>query len=263
MGGAERAERKRKQQAAQAAQAAPATAPRTDRGVSRGTVVGIAIAGLLVLVVGGGLWLQQRGGFGDLPPTIPVAAAGPSYPVALQGDAVAIGPTDGPVTIDVYEDFLCSGCGQFEQLYGAQLEDAAASGQARVVYHPVAILDGNSEPAGYSTLTAGAALCAAQADIFPRFHHSLFATQPRGGGPVWSSAQLEQLGRDLGAGDGFARCLQAGDGQRVAEATDNARERLSELRPEDRFRTPTILVNGEVTDVGDQSWLDEALGAAR
>lgn len=263
MSGAERAERKRKQQAAQVAKTAPAAPPRADQGASRGAVPGIAVAVLLALVVGGGLWLQQRGGFGDLPATIPVAAAGPASPVDVQGDAVVIGRTGAPVTIDVYEDFLCSGCGQFEQLYGDQLEEAAASGQAQIVYHPVAILDHHSEPAGYSTLTAGAAFCAADAGIFPRFHDSLFATQPRGGGPVWSSAQLEQLGRDLGAGDGFARCLQAGDAQRVADATDDARERLSKLRPEDRFGTPTILVNGEVTDPGDQGWLDEVLEAAR
>ena len=260
MGGAERAERKRKQQAVRTA---PAAAPRADQGLSRGTVLGIAVAVLITLVVGIGLWLQHGGGLGDLPPTIPVAAPGPAYPVDLQGNVVVIGQTDAPVTIDVYEDFLCSGCGQFEQLFGDQLEEAAANGQARVVYHPVAILDHLSEPAGYSTLTAGAAFCAAEAGIFPRFHDSLFATQPRGGGPVWSPAQLEQLGRDLGVGDGFARCLQAGDEQRVSTATDDARERLSKLRPEDRFGTPTILVNGEVTDPSDQGWLDEALAAAR
>lgn len=263
MGGAERAERKRKQQAAQAVRTAPAAARRADQGVSRGTVAGIAVAVLLALVVGVGLWLQHRGGFGDLPATIPVAAAGPTYPVDLQGDAVVIGDTDAPVAIDVYEDFLCAGCGQFEQLYGDQLEEAAASGQARVTYYPVAILDHISEPAGYSTLTAGAAFCAAEAGVFPRFHDSLFATQPRGGGPVWSLVQLEQLGRDLGAGDGFARCLQTGDEQRVAAATDDARERLSRLQPDDRFSTPTILVNGAVTDAGDPGWLDEALQAAR
>ena len=249
MSGAERAERRRKQLATQVAKTAPAAASRAHQGVSRGTMPGIAVAVLLALVVGGGLWLQHRGGFGDLPATIPVAAAGPAYPVDVQGDAVVIGQTDAPVTIDVYEDFLCSGCGQFEQLYGDQLEEAATSGQAQVVYHPVAILDHYSEPAGYSTLTAGAAFCAVDAGIFPRFHDSLFATQPREGGPAWSPAQLEQL--------------QTGNEQRVATATDDARERLSRLRPEDRFGTPTILVNGEVTDTGDQGWLDEVLEAAR
>jgi len=200
VGGAERAERKRKQQAAQAAKAAPAAALET-RGGRRGAVAVVALT-LLALLVGGGMWfLHHR----DLPAAIPVADAGPSYPVAPQGDTVVIGSPDAPVTIDVYEDFLCAGCGQFEQLYGSQLETAAAEGQARVVYHPVAILDDYSEPAGYSTLSGGAALCAADAGVFPRFHDSLFDTQPQGNGPGWTSAQLQQLGAALGAGPEIGR----------------------------------------------------------
>lgn len=256
MGGAERAERKRKQQAAQAAKAAPA-APETTGG-RRATVAVVALT-LLALIVGGGMWfLHQR----DLPAVIPVAAAGPAYPVAAQGDTVMIGKPDAPVTIDVYEDFLCAGCGQFEQLYGSQLETAAAEEQARVVYHPVAILDDYSEPTGYSTLAGEASLCAADAGVFPRFHDSLFDTQPQGNGPGWTSAQLQQLGAALGAGPDFARCAQ-GDHQRIAAATDQARDYLSSRRPDGRLGTPTILVNGAVTDTSEPGWLDEALGAAR
>ncbi|MGH3908026.1 MAG: DsbA family protein [Pseudonocardiaceae bacterium] len=260
MGGAERAERKRKQQAAQTAKAA--SAAHQDRGSRRGAV-GVVVIVVLAVFVGGGMWLQQSSDSGALPATIPVAAPGPVYQVAAEGDAVQIGKPNAPVAIDVYEDFLCSGCGQLEQLYGGQLEDAAAAGQARVVYHPVAILDDYSTPAGYSTLAAGAALCAAEAGVFPRFHDSLFDTQPRGaGGPAWTSAQLLQLGSALGAGDDFMRCVQ-GDHERVADATDQARQYLSARRPDGRFGTPTILVNGAVVDTSEPGWLDDALGAAR
>lgn len=259
MGGAERAERKRKQQAAQTAKAA--SAAHQDRGSRRGAVAVVVIV-VLAVFVGGGMWLQQSDS-GALPSTIPVAAPGPAYQVTAQGDAVQIGKPNAPVAIDVYEDFLCSGCGQLEQLYGAQLEEAAAAGQARVVYHPVAILDDYSAPEGYSTLAAGAALCAAEAGVFPRFHDSLFDTQPRGaGGPAWTSAQLVQLGSALGAGADFARCVQ-GDHERVAEATDQARQYVSARRPDGRFGTPTILVNGAVADTSEPGWLDDALGAAR
>lgn len=263
VGGAQRAERKRKQQAARAVGTGPVATVRADRGVSRGTVAGVIVVVLLALVVGLGVWLQMHGESGDLPPTIPVAAAGPVYQVAAQDDAVVIGKPGAPVTIDVYEDFLCPACEQFEKLYGDQLEQAAALGQARVLYHPVAILDDYSEPAGYSSLAAGAAFCASEAGVFPRFHESLFAAQPREGGPGWTSAQLQQLGHDLGAGDGFARCVQDGTPQRVTAATAQAREHLSKLRPDGRFGTPTILVNGAIASTGDPGWLDDALGAAR
>ncbi|HEU0087964.1 MAG TPA: thioredoxin domain-containing protein [Pseudonocardiaceae bacterium] len=257
MGGAERAERKRKQQAV----AVGAVTARPPHGARRSVVAGVAVLVLLALVVGVGLWLQHRSD--ALPPGIPVAAAGPDYPVTAQGASVVIGKADAPVTIDVYEDFLCPACGQFEQLYGDQLEDAVAAGQARVMYHPVAILDAFSAPPGYSTLAAGAALCAAEAGVFPRFHDSLFAAQPREGGRGWTSAQLQQLGRDLGAGDDFARCVRTDHERQVSAATEAARQYLSKLRPDGRLGTPTVLVNGAVVDIGDPGWLDEALGAAR
>lgn len=68
--------------------------------------------------------------------------------------------------------------------------------------------DGNrSIPAGYSTLAAGGSFCAAKTGIFPRFHDSLYGTQPEEGGRGWTSAEIQQLGRVLGAGDSFARCV--------------------------------------------------------
>ena len=258
MGGAERGEAKRKQQASQAV-----TAARGSGGPSRGVVAAVAIVVALALVVGLGLWLQNRNKPDELPVTIPVAAAGPEYPVALQGDTVVTGSTQAPVTIDVYEDFLCPGCAEFEKLYHQQLAQAAADGTARVVYHPVAILDDHSEPAGYSTLAAGAAFCAAQVGIFPQFHNSLFATQPAEDGPGWTSAQLHQLARDLGAGDGFAGCMQAGTDRRVAASTQIARLFVSGLRTDGRFGTPSVVVNGTLIDIGDPGWLDQALSRAQ
>ncbi len=173
------------------------------------------------------------------------------------------GLPQAPVTIDVYEDFLCPACGQFEKLYHQRLAQAAADGTARVVYHPVAILDRFSVPPGYSTLAAGATFCAAGAGIFPRFPNSLFAAQPTAGGPGWTSAQLQQLGRALGAGAGFARCVQAGAEQRVAAATESARRYLTGLASDGQFGTPSVVVNGALVDLSASQWLDQALSNAR
>ena len=258
MGGAVRGQAKRKQQAAQGV-----TAARGNGRPSRGVVAAVAIIVALAMVAGLGLWLQNRNSPADLPAAIPVAAAGPEYPVVLQGDTVVAGRAQAPVTIDVYEDFLCPGCAEFEKLYHQQLAQAAADGMARVVYHPVAILDDHSEPAGYSTLAAGAAFCAAQVGIFPQFHNSLFATQPGEDGPGWTSAQLHQLARDLGAGDGFASCMQAGTDRRVAASTQIARLFVSGLRTDGRFGTPSVVVNGTLIDIGDPGWLDQALSRAQ
>lgn len=259
VGGTQGAEDKRKREGAQAVTAARGG----GGGGSRGVIAGVAIVVVLAIVVGIGLWLQHRNKPGELPVAIPVAPAGVGYPVATQGDAIITGSPQAPTTIDVYEDFLCPVCGQFEKLHHQRLAQAAADGKAKVVYHPVAILDDLSTPPGYSTLAAGAAFCAAQASVFPRFHDSLFAAQPPEGGNAWTSAQLQQLGRSLGAGDGFARCVQAGAKGRVDAATEKASRYISGLRPDHRFGTPSVVVNGALADINDEGWLDQALSGTR
>lgn len=259
VGGVERVNDKRKRQAAQAV-----TAARGSGGSSRAMIAGVAIIVLLILVVGSALWVQNHNKAAGSPSVaIPVAPAGAKYPVAAQGDTIVTGSSQAPVTIDVYEDFMCPICGQFEKLYHQRLGQAAADGKAKVVYHPVAILDDYSVPPGYSTLAASATFCATQAGIFPRFHDSLFATQPPEGGQGWTDAQLQQLGRSLGAGDSFARCVQAGAQPRVATATEIASRYISGLRPDHRFGTPSVVVNGALIDINDEGWLDQALSGAR
>ena len=258
VGGAERAERRRRQQAAQAAQGSPPTAITPGSAGRRKVGVALVAVGvLLALVVGGGIWLQTRDDSGELPAAIPVAAPAADYPVQAQGDVIVAGKPGAAVTIDIYEDFLCPICGDFEGQYGDRLAQAAASGAATVRYHPVAILDGRSDPPGYSTLAAATALCAADAGIYPVVHESLFATQPEEGGTGWTQAQLLQLGRDVGAGDDFTRCLREDGPQRAAAATRQARLEVSGPQG---LGTPTVLVNGEVADLGDNNWLDDALG---
>ena len=261
VGGAERVEDKRKRQAAKAV-----TAARGSGGGSRGVIAGVAIVVVLAVVVGGGIWLQHhnKNKASALPVAIPVAAAGVKYRVAEQGDTIVTGNLHAPVTIDIYEDFMCPVCGQFEKLYHQGLAQAAADGKAKVVYHPVAILNDYSVPPGYSKLAAGATLCAAQAGIFPRFHDSLFDAQPTEDGPGWTSAQLQQLGRSLGGGDGFTRCVQSGaQQQHVTTATENASRYISGLRSDHQFGTPSVLVNGKLIDISNAGWLEQALNGSR
>lgn len=258
MGGAERVEDKRKRQAARAM-----TAARGGGGGSRGVIVGVALVVLLALVVGFAVWAQNHHKQGALPVAIPLAPAGPEYPVAVQGDTIVTGRPQAPVTIDIYEDFMCPACGQFERRSHQGLEQVAADGKAKVVYHPVNILKDYSVPPGYSTLAAGAALCAAQAGIFPRFHDTLFAHQPTEDGPGWTVTNLQHLGHSLGAGDSFGRCVQAGAQQRIDTATENASRYLRGLEPDHQFATPTVLVNGALINTADKNWLNQALQGAR
>jgi protein-disulfide isomerase len=235
--------------------------PEAAAGRRRGAAALTAVVMLLAVVVGVGGWLQQRAAPGELPAAILVVSPVAGYPVELDGTTVVAGRPAAPVTIDVYEDYLCPGCAELADRYGERLVRAAASGRAVVRHHPVAMLDGESEPEGYSSRAAVAALCAARTGIFPAVHASLLATPPVPASAGWTGAQLAALGRALGAGDGFARCLRDdGVEQRVAAATRQVRQRIAALRGDGLAGIPTVLVDGDLADPGHSRWLDRALG---
>ncbi len=161
-------------------------------GGNRTMIAGVVALLLVALVVGIGGYLQSRD---DDPQGVPVTQAAADYPVRVaDGGLVIAGDPAAPVTIDVYDDFLCPGCGQFKEVYGQQIEQVVAVGRAVVRYHPVAILDELSDPVGYATEAANAVICAAETGIFPDFHASLFAAQPAEGGAGYSAEALVALG---------------------------------------------------------------------
>ena len=150
-----------------------------------------------------------------------------------------------PVTIDVYEDFLCPFCERFETRNGNALTAALNEGKVKVNYHSLNILDARTTPPGYSTLAANAALCAVPAGIWPAFHARLFAEQPAEGSAGLTAAQLSAIGTSLGAGPAFTQCVEgngnaaaitAATGRRLGES--GAADGRPVRDPDDRRRRP-------------------------
>ena len=56
---------------------------------------------------------------------------------------------------------MCPHCKEFEESSGSAMDRLGSEGKARVVYHPIAILD-NASTTDYSTRSAAAAACAAE-----------------------------------------------------------------------------------------------------
>src|SRR5260370_26863672 len=123
------------------------------------------------------------------------------------GDGVVIG--GGPAAVDIYIDFLCPFCRQFEESSGAALDAIAAAGSSSLVYHPLGFLDRLSSTR-YSSRAAAASGCAADRRKFSEYRSALFANQPEEGGPGLSDEELAQLRLALGLDPGFAPCI--GDG---------------------------------------------------
>jgi len=217
--------------AARGARAAAAReAARRRRGSRRlrTLAAGAAIAAVVAAGIGVQVWRSDTG-----ERTVPAGV--------VQTYGLLAGSPTARVRIDVYQDYLCPACRQFEAAAGPLLEQLVEDGRARVVYHPIAFLDGYSTTR-YSTRAANAIGCAA--DTSPStalaLQARLYAVQPPEGGPGLSDDRLIRLGRAAGASGGtFESCVrdQAYRGW-TREATDAASKAGV-------VRTPTVLVDGQ------------------
>jgi protein-disulfide isomerase len=140
------------------------------------------------------------------PANLPVPELVPAG-TAQDADGIVIG--SGPATVDLYIDFLCPFCRQFEEASGAALQTIAAAGMGSLVYHPLGFLDRLSTTR-YSSRAAAASGCASEEGKFVEYKDALFLNQPEEGGPGLSDEQLAQFGLAVGLDPGFARCIGEG-----------------------------------------------------
>jgi protein-disulfide isomerase len=248
MSGAARNDKRRKQEEAQRKLANAGIRVKQRQGPNRTTIVLVVVVVVFAVVVGGFVWLQNRGS------STPATAA--SYPVAVSGAVVTAG--NGPVVIETYEDFLCPNCERFEERYAPDITTALNAGKVTVKYHTIAILDPSTKPAGYATRAANAALCAAAANIYPAYRAKLFAEQPAEGSAGLTNDQLVKFGTDLGAGQDFTTCVTSGKNSALVGTETQKAAADPNLQTDGNFGTPTVVVGGKKIDLNDTNWLTEA-----
>ncbi|AGZ39586.1 DsbA family protein [Actinoplanes friuliensis] len=170
------------------------------------------------------------------------------------GTAFAVGT--GPVKIDIYEDFMCPICGQFESSVATTVDQLVADKKVTVQYHPIAILD-RASSTEYSTRSAGASAAAAQGGKFAEYHKVLFANQPEEGSAGLDNAKLIELGKSVGLSDAaFSDAVDKGTYRAWAtKATDTAASRGVSS-------TPTVLVGGKALEDRTPQGLTAAVEAA-
>ncbi|MEV4346887.1 thioredoxin domain-containing protein [Actinoplanes sp. NPDC049596] len=189
-----------------------------------------AVAVVLVLVVAGGI------GWGIMANQDKGTVTTPSVAVD-EGTAFAVG--SGPVTVDLYEDFMCPICNQFEQSTGGTIEKMVTDKRVTVRYHPVAILDGASNGTKYSTRAAGASAAAAQDGKFLEYHKVLYANQPEENSSGPDNAKLIELGKSVGLGSSFETAVND-------KTYDSWATKVTDTFASRGFNgTPTIVVNGK------------------
>lgn len=172
-------------------------------------------------------------------------------PVGAEGTAGT--ENEGAPVLDVYVDYMCPVCGQFEALNGASITEMREAGDVTLVVHPISILDRQSQGTEYSTRAAAAAAWVADQapEQFNAFHEALFESQPEEGGPGLSDEQLGQVAEGAGVPADVAAGIASGDAmdtyeEWVGAATEVAGDDPAVQNPETgRLGTPTVLIDGE------------------
>jgi protein-disulfide isomerase len=163
-------------------------------------VVGSALGAIVIAVI---VILVIRPGQGTGTSTAAVHDAyynGPFAPVTKNPDHSVTNaqPRVKTPVLDVYEDFQCPICDEFEKANGAEVQKLARQGQVRVIYHPFTIFLGE-HPAQDNSVRAWAAAECVPAGSWMRYHNLLYSNQPheraQNGFPI---SLLLAMGRKIG-----------------------------------------------------------------
>ena len=214
------------------------------RAVTVWTSIAVVAVLLIAGVVGYGLYSSQKDD-----------TASATTPPGAVDDGTAFASGDGPVTIDIYEDFMCPVCHEFETSSGATLKQLVTDKKVTVRYHPIAILDRYSNGTKYSTRAAAAAAAAGAAGKFAEYHQVLFDNQPEENSNGLDDAKLIDLGKSAGLTDAaFGDAVNSGKYESWAtKVTETASAKGV-------TGTPTVLVNGRQLQNPTPAELEKAVG---
>jgi protein-disulfide isomerase len=193
------------------------------------------IAVVIAVVVGTVGWVVYRN---QLPSGLPDHEAKPPATYAVPAGAtragVTVGQPDAPVAVDLYVDFECPYCRDYERTTAEYFDEQVQAGTVKLTYHPISFLS------GYSVWAAAATGCASEANAVPRFTTEVFAQDGR-----LDTEQLVAVGENVGlTSPEFAQCV------RKSTYQDWALGVTQEAVKANVARTPTVAVNGEAIAAG-------------
>lgn len=208
-------------------------------------LVAAIVLGLVVIGVVGTIVVSQLNKGGT------AAGTNSSVPVNATSDAsgIVVNPgtfKDGVPKVEVFLDYQCPVCKQFESAFGSTLDDMAGKGEIELIYRTMTFLDNNLR--NDSSLRAGvAAACADNAGKYSAYHNAIFAGQPTNEGTGYTTQQLrvDFAGTAGITGDkltGFQQCYDSRTTQSFVEGTNE------KAAADGVNSTPTIMVNGTKLD---------------
>jgi protein-disulfide isomerase len=153
-----------------------------------------------------------------------------------------------PVRVQLYEDFLCPGCGALEQTAGPFLTSAVESGEIEIEYRPYSFLLQQSTNE-YSQRAWNAAACVNDKSgpkAFKDYHDLLFANQPEEGGAGPEDAELIDFAKQVGV-TGIDACIK---NKKFSPWIVDAREKGMD---DGVSGTPTIRIDGKDVSGADNT----------
>ena len=204
-------------------------------------IIGAVVAAVVIVGVVVAILVGNNSKSGDSS----ASAAQPKGVVA--GDAGGISANVAPAksnapTLDLYEDFQCPVCGQFEKAMGPSLASMAQAGEIKLIVHTLSFLDDNLKN-DFSKKTANAVACAADAGKFLQYHAAVFAAQPAQEGAGYTDAQITEFANTAGitgpALTTWQRCTSSGQHAQYVLDTQTAAEKAGVNS------TPTLKLDGK------------------
>jgi protein-disulfide isomerase len=194
---------------------------------TRNLVIAVVVGVVLIMLVPT-LLSKQTNSSAKVPASV---SADNGYGIVFNGDVKSV-----PV-VDIYEDFQCPICMQFEKLQGDYIESLITDKKAKVVYHTLSFLGVESVRA------ANAAACSADQNQFLNYHRSLYANQPQENSGAWTDAALVAVGQAAGiTSKNFASCVTGGQ---YADWVNNVAAAGAKANVNS---TPTVFINGKEID---------------
>lgn len=152
--------------------------------------------------------------------------------------------------IQIYLDYQCPFCRDFELPNASQIESWVSKGMATIEIHPISFLDGRGTPNEYSSRAANAAVCVAELspNSFFKYNSLLFANQPDEGTAGPENSELFDRAKEVGVSNEaeIKSCIdEKRYGTWISTITTNA---LNENIPGTQYKvegTPFVMVNNQ------------------
>lgn len=171
----------------------------------------------------------------------------------LRGEATPLNDGQagkGSQTIQVYADYMCSHCKNFEDTFAEDIKKINTGDVAKVEYIPVAIMDRVSPDGSYSTRAANAAYCVADENPagVETYTKTIFALQPTNANPTFpTNDDLIEIATEAGAPNA-AECINNLTYENIVKMNTRAMP----ANPETGQRgTPTLTLDGKYFAVSE------------